>query len=51
MTVFQCVTLEGWIDTTYHLQDTIAPWLPALYFILLVTIGSFFFLNFLLAVV
>ena len=50
ITIFQAMTLEGWTDTMYMLQDA---WHPAvfLYFVLLVSVGSFYLINLFLAVI
>lgn len=50
LTVFQCVTLEGWSDVMYMEMDALGP-LAAVYFVALVVLGSFFLLNLCLAVV
>ena len=51
LAVFQCITLEGWTDIMYWLQQTgVSPW-SSLYFVLLVNIGSFFVLNLVVAVI
>ena len=48
--VFQTVTLEGWSDIMLGLQKTFSP-LIAIYFVVLIVIGSFFLLNLTLAVI
>ncbi|CEM21952.1 unnamed protein product [Vitrella brassicaformis CCMP3155] len=49
--IFQTVTMEGWVDIMYMLQDSYNDWAPPLYFCVLVLFGSFFLLNISLAVV
>lgn len=41
LAIFQIVTLEGWTDILYALQDTFGGWFPAVYMIFLVCFGSF----------
>ena len=50
LAVFQCLTLEGWVDIMYIVQDVSSD-LGCLYFILLVVLGSYFVLNLALAVI
>uniref|UniRef100_A0A452S9W5 Voltage-dependent L-type calcium channel subunit alpha n=1 Tax=Ursus americanus TaxID=9643 RepID=A0A452S9W5_URSAM len=50
LTVFQCVTMEGWTDVLYWMQDAMGYELPWLYFVSLVIFGSFFVLNLVLGV-
>eukprot|EP00756_Hemistasia_phaeocysticola_P018451 Hpha_TRINITY_DN15595_c0_g2::TRINITY_DN15595_c0_g2_i1::g.108714::m.108714/K04842/SCN10A; voltage-gated sodium channel type X alpha len=50
LVVFQCITLEGWVDQMYRVQDVWGALSP-LYFIPLVVLGSFFLLNLALAVI
>ena len=46
-----CVTLEGWTDVMYGLMDGWGwTFVPVVYFLLLVMLGSFFMLNLTLAV-
>ena len=49
MTIFQCVTLEGWTDVMYACIKT-AGALSSLYFISLILIGAYYVLNLFLAV-
>jgi len=51
LTIFQVITLEGWVSIMYNLQDAVSTWGAALYFVALVMIGSFFLLNMILAVI
>eukprot|EP00057_Strongylocentrotus_purpuratus_P015657 XP_011670131.1 PREDICTED: voltage dependent calcium channel L-type isoform X4 [Strongylocentrotus purpuratus] len=50
LTVFQCITMEGWTDIMYDINDGAGPWWPFLYFVSLIIIGSFFVLNLVLGV-
>mmetsp|Transcript_29439 Transcript_29439/g.68551 ORF Transcript_29439/g.68551 Transcript_29439/m.68551 type:complete len:2248 (+) Transcript_29439:46-6789(+) len=49
--VFQSMTLEGWTDIMYRVQDGGNYWVATIYFFFLVAITSFFLLNVALAVV
>lgn len=51
LVIFQCVTLEGWVDIMYMLQDADSKILGFAYFLLLIVLGSFFLLNVTLAIV
>ncbi|KAF5893958.1 voltage-dependent L-type calcium channel subunit alpha-1D-like, partial [Clarias magur] len=50
LTVFQCITMEGWTDVLYWMNDAIGFELPWIYFVSLVIFGSFFVLNLVLGV-
>ncbi|TGZ60418.1 hypothetical protein CRM22_008542 [Opisthorchis felineus] len=50
LTVFQCITMEGWTDILYHTDDAIGDRFNYLYFIPLIILGSFFMLNLVLGV-
>jgi hypothetical protein len=50
LTIFQCVTEEGWVDIMYQIQDGFNGLAGALVFILLLVFGSFLLLNLTLAV-
>uniref|UniRef100_A0A914W0Y1 Voltage-dependent L-type calcium channel subunit alpha n=1 Tax=Plectus sambesii TaxID=2011161 RepID=A0A914W0Y1_9BILA len=50
LTVFQCVSLEGWTDVMYWVNDSIGREWPWIYFVTLVILGSFFVLNLVLGV-
>ncbi|XP_029455730.1 voltage-dependent L-type calcium channel subunit alpha-1C isoform X4 [Rhinatrema bivittatum] len=50
LTVFQCITMEGWTDVLYWVQDAMGYELPCVYFVSLVIFGSFFVLNLVLGV-
>lgn len=48
LTIFQCITLEGWVDVMYWIEETTTAW-TNLYFLLLITFGSLFLLNLIIA--
>uniref|UniRef100_A0A2K6QH91 Voltage-dependent P/Q-type calcium channel subunit alpha n=1 Tax=Rhinopithecus roxellana TaxID=61622 RepID=A0A2K6QH91_RHIRO len=50
LTVFQCITMEGWTDLLYNSNDASGNTWNWLYFIPLIIIGSFFMLNLVLGV-
>uniref|UniRef100_A0A8C3T9M8 Voltage-dependent N-type calcium channel subunit alpha n=1 Tax=Chelydra serpentina TaxID=8475 RepID=A0A8C3T9M8_CHESE len=50
LTVFQCITMEGWTDILYNTNDAAGNTWNWLYFIPLIIIGSFFMLNLVLGV-
>ena len=50
LTIFQCVTLEGWTPIMYMAMDAVTGW-SVIYFLLLVFTGGFFLLNLALAVI
>ncbi|VDP03539.1 unnamed protein product [Soboliphyme baturini] len=50
LTVFQCISLEGWTDVMYWVNDAVGCEWPWIYFITLVILGSFFVLNLVLGV-
>ncbi|KAI4902644.1 hypothetical protein NFI96_028704 [Prochilodus magdalenae] len=50
LTVFQCITMEGWTDILYNTNDASGNAWNWLYFIPLIIIGSFFMLNLVLGV-
>ncbi|CAE1323312.1 CACNA1D [Acanthosepion pharaonis] len=45
LTVFQCITMEGWTGVLYNINDAVGNSWPWIYFISLIIIGSFFVLN------
>ena len=51
ITIFQCMTLEGWTDVMYRIQDGYGFEVTTIYFFLLIPVTSFFLLNVALAVV
>ncbi|XP_030647627.1 voltage-dependent R-type calcium channel subunit alpha-1E [Chanos chanos] len=50
LTVFQCITMEGWTAVLYNADDALGPTWNWMYFIPLIIIGSFFVLNLVLGV-
>uniref|UniRef100_A0A8C9TJT7 Voltage-dependent N-type calcium channel subunit alpha n=1 Tax=Scleropages formosus TaxID=113540 RepID=A0A8C9TJT7_SCLFO len=50
LTVFQCITMEGWVEILYNANDAAGNTWNWLYFIPLIIIGSFFMLNLVLGV-
>ncbi|XP_076303607.1 ca[2+]-channel protein alpha[[1]] subunit D isoform X4 [Lasioglossum baleicum] len=50
LTVFQCVTLEGWTDVLYAIQDAMGSSWQWIYFISMVILGAFFVMNLILGV-
>ena len=50
LTIFQCITLEGWTPIMYMTMDSVTGW-TVVYFLLLVFTGGFFLLNLALAVI
>lgn len=50
LTVFQCVSLEGWTDVMYWVNNAVGREWPWMYFVTLVILGSFFVLNLVLGV-
>ncbi|KAJ8047198.1 Voltage-dependent L-type calcium channel subunit alpha-1C [Holothuria leucospilota] len=50
LTVFQCITMEGWTDILYDINDSMGSHWPWIYFVSLIIIGSFFVLNLILGV-
>jgi len=51
MTIFQSITLEGWVDVMYALQDGFQPvWVPPIYQVMIVLLGALIVMNLFLAV-
>nr|XP_004661607.2 voltage-dependent L-type calcium channel subunit alpha-1S [Jaculus jaculus] len=50
LTVYQCITMEGWTDVLYWVNDAIGNEWPWIYFVTLILLGSFFILNLILGV-
>lgn len=50
LTVFQCITMEGWTSVLYYTDDALGPNFNWIYFFPLIIIGSFFMLNLVLGV-
>lgn len=51
LTIFVAITLEGWVDVMYLIQDGYSFWVSTIYFHLLVIVGSLFAVNLALAVI
>jgi len=51
LSIFVAITLEGWVDVMYLVQDSYSDPISAIYFVLMVLLGSLFVLNLALAVV
>ena len=49
LTIFQCISLEGWTDVMYWVQDAVSPYVW-IYFCAMIVLGSFFAINLALAV-
>jgi hypothetical protein len=49
LTIYQCITLEGWTMIMYWTMDSYQPAVGALYYVLLVLVGSMFLLNLVVA--
>ncbi|RVE48345.1 hypothetical protein evm_007005 [Chilo suppressalis] len=50
LTVFQCITLEGWTDIMYAIADVKGNTWAWIYFVTLVIFGNFFVMNLILGV-
>jgi hypothetical protein len=50
VSIFQSITMEGWVDIMYICQDAQGKLLASIFFGILIIFGSFFVLNLLLAV-
>jgi voltage-dependent calcium channel L type alpha-1D len=50
LTVFQCITLEGWTDVLYDIQDAMGSSWQWMYFVSMVILGAFFVMNLILGV-
>uniref|UniRef100_A0A183CB81 Voltage-dependent calcium channel type A subunit alpha-1 n=1 Tax=Globodera pallida TaxID=36090 RepID=A0A183CB81_GLOPA len=50
ITVFQCITMEGWTTIMYYTNDSLGSTYNWAYFIPLIVLGSFFMLNLVLGV-
>ncbi|KAH9397655.1 hypothetical protein TYRP_003978, partial [Tyrophagus putrescentiae] len=50
LTVFQCITMEGWTQILYWTNDALGSAYNWIYFVPLIIIGSFFMLNLVLGV-
>ena len=49
LTIFQAISMEGWTDIMYQVQDAVNPWVW-IYFVIMIVFGSFFAVNLALAV-
>ncbi|OQV13004.1 Muscle calcium channel subunit alpha-1 [Hypsibius exemplaris] len=50
LTVFQCLTMEGWTSVLYWMNDALGSDWPWIYFVSLIIIGSFLVMNLILGV-
>uniref|UniRef100_A0A8C4N6Y8 Uncharacterized protein n=1 Tax=Eptatretus burgeri TaxID=7764 RepID=A0A8C4N6Y8_EPTBU len=50
LTVFQCITMEGWTDVLYYADDALGSMWNWFFFVPLIIFGSFFMLNLVLGV-
>ncbi|GLV41113.1 cacophony [Carabus blaptoides fortunei] len=50
LTVFQCITMEGWTAILYWTNDALGSCFNWIYFVPLIVLGSFFMLNLVLGV-
>merc|ERR1719300_1310004 len=50
LTVFQCITLEGWTDMLYWIHDSQGSTWQFIYFVSMVVLGAFFVMNLILGV-
>uniref|UniRef100_A0A7N8XR46 Voltage-dependent L-type calcium channel subunit alpha n=1 Tax=Mastacembelus armatus TaxID=205130 RepID=A0A7N8XR46_9TELE len=50
LTVYQCITTQGWTDVLYWVNDAIGMEWPWIFFTTLILVGSFFVLNLILGV-
>lgn len=50
LTVFQCITNEGWTQVMYWMNDSVGNSWPWIYFISMIILGSFFVMNLVLGV-
>uniref|UniRef100_A0A665X7P3 Voltage-dependent L-type calcium channel subunit alpha n=1 Tax=Echeneis naucrates TaxID=173247 RepID=A0A665X7P3_ECHNA len=50
LTVYQCITMEGWTKVLYWINDAMGNEWPWVYFVPLILVGSFFVLNLVLGV-
>ncbi|XP_034000510.1 dihydropyridine-sensitive L-type skeletal muscle calcium channel subunit alpha-1-like [Trematomus bernacchii] len=50
LTVYQCITTQGWTDVLYWVNDAIGMEWPWIFFTSLILVGSFFVLNLVLGV-
>eukprot|EP01083_Nonionella_stella_P209215 758601_1 len=50
LTILQCISLEGWTDIMYMVDETSGLWYD-MYFVLLILFGSLFLINLIVAVI
>ncbi|OAF66841.1 Mitochondrial folate transporter/carrier, partial [Intoshia linei] len=50
LTVFQCITMEGWTTILYNTNNVVGTSANFLYYIIIIILGSFFLLNLVLGV-
>ncbi|KAL5969701.1 Muscle calcium channel subunit alpha-1 [Taenia solium] len=50
LTVFTCVTMEGWTTVGAYIAAAVGHWWPWIYFVSLILLGSFFVMNLVLGV-
>ncbi|CAL4062820.1 unnamed protein product, partial [Meganyctiphanes norvegica] len=50
LTVFQCITMEGWTDMMYYIADSMGNSWQWMYFLSMIIIGAFFVMNLILGV-
>ncbi|XP_066994947.2 muscle calcium channel subunit alpha-1-like [Anabrus simplex] len=50
LTVFQCITMDGWVDILYNIQDSVGKNWAWVYFVSLVILGGLFVINLVLGV-
>ena len=50
LTVFQCLTLEGWTSVMYNFRDSYDKFWTTLYFVALVLMCALLFLNIIVAI-
>jgi hypothetical protein len=49
LTIFQCITEEGWTDDMYYTQDAVSYWVWP-YYVSIIVLGAFFLMNLALVV-
>jgi hypothetical protein len=50
LTIFQCITLEGWTVIMYMMQDAYTKYITSIYFVLAVVVCAFFLINLTIAI-
>lgn len=51
LTIFQCITFDGWSTMMYNIKDQQEPALVIIFFVLLIVVGAFFLIHMILAVI